>query len=173
MSLAGKRVVILGANLFEDTELLYPLHRLREEDVDVVVAGLDDSPIHGKKGHGPLAVDTTVDAVRASDFDAVVVPGGFQPDALRRSAAVLDLVRSFDGAGKPVAMICHAGWVAISAGIVKGRKATAVGAIKDDMVNAGADFVDEPVVQDRGLISSRTPADLGPWMRTLIGALSR
>lgn len=173
MSLAGKRVLILAANLFEDTELLYPLHRLREEQADVVVAGLDDSPVHGKKGHGPLTVDTTVDKVQASDFDAIVVPGGFQPDALRRSGSVLDLVRAFDEAGKPVAMICHAGWVAISAGIVDGRKATAVGAIRDDMVNAGADFVDEPVVEDRGLISSRTPADLGPWMKTLIAALSR
>lgn len=172
MSLAGKRVLILAANLFEDTELLYPLHRLREEEAEVVVAGLDDSPVHGKKGHGPLAVDTTVDAVRASDFDALVVPGGFQPDALRRSAAVLDLVRAFDTADKPIAMICHAGWVAISAGIVAGRKSTAVGAIKDDMVNAGADFVDEAVVEDRGLITSRTPADLGPWMKALIRALS-
>lgn len=172
MSLAGKRVLILGADLFEDTELLYPLHRLREEEAEVVLAGLSDSPIHGKKGHGPLAVDTTVDSVRASDFDALVVPGGFQPDALRRSAAVLDLVRAFDEAGKPLAMICHAGWVAISAGIVRGRKSTATGAIRDDMVNAGADFVDEPVVEDRGLITSRTPADLGPWMKALIRALS-
>lgn len=172
MSLAGRRVLILGANLFEDTELLYPLHRLREEEAEVVVAGLDDSPIHGKKGHGPLKVDTTVDSVRASDFDALVVPGGFQPDALRRSAAVLDLVRAFDESDKPVAMICHAGWVAISAGILKGRKATAVSAIRDDMVNAGADFVDEPVVEDGGLITSRTPADLGPWMKALIRALS-
>lgn len=172
MSLAGKRVLILGANLFEDTELLYPLHRLREEDAEVVLAGLDDGSIHGKKGHGPLPVDTTVDSVRASDFDALVVPGGFQPDALRRSAAVLDLVRAFDEADKPLAMICHAGWVAISAGIIRGRKSTATGAIKDDMVNAGADFVDEAVVEDRGLITSRNPGDLGPWMKALISALS-
>lgn len=173
MSLAGKRVLILGANLFEDTELLYPLHRLREEEAEVVVAGLDDSPVHGKKGHGPLSVDTTVDSVRASDFDALVVPGGFQPDALRRSAAVLDLVRSFDQASKPIAIICHAGWVAISAGIVKGRKATASPAIRDDMLNAGAEFVDEPVVVEDHLITSRHPGDLGPWMKALIDALTR
>lgn len=172
MTLEGKRVLILGANLFEDTELLYPLHRLREEEADVVVAGLDASPIHGKKGHGPLPVDTTVDAVRAGDFDAIVVPGGFQPDALRRSAHALDLVRAFNEAGKPVAMICHAGWVGISAGILNGRKATSVGAIKDDMVNAGVEFVDDSVVVDGNLITSRHPGDLGPWMKALISALS-
>lgn len=172
MNLEGKRVLLLAANQFEDTELLYPLHRLREESADVVVAGLDGSPVNGKKGHGPFAVDTTVDAVSAGEFDALVVPGGYQPDILRRSAAVLDLVRSFDGAGKPIAMICHAGWVAISAGIVKGRKATASPAIADDMLNAGADFVDEPVVVTGNLITSRHPGDLGPWMKALINALS-
>ena len=172
MSLAGKRVLVLGANDFKDTELLYPVHRLREEDAEVVIAGLSDAPIRGKKGHGPLPVETTVDSVSESDFDGIVVPGGFGPDALRRSATVLDLVRAFDVSGKPVAMICHAGWVAISAGIAKGRRATAVSAIKDDMVNAGVDFVDEPVVVDGSLITSRTPADLGPWMKALITALT-
>lgn len=171
MSLAGRRVLILGADYFEDTELLYPLYRLREEEAEVVLAGLDEAPIHGKKGHGPLKVDTSVDAVRADDFDAVVVPGGYQPDILRRSPRVLELLREFDATGKPVAMICHAGWVAISAGMVKGRKATSVGAIKDDMINAGAEFVDEAVVVDGNLITSRTPADLGPWMKALIAAL--
>lgn len=171
MSLAGKRVLILAADDFEDTELLYPLHRLREEDVTVVLAGLSDSPVHGKKGHGPVPVDMTVDAVREGDFDAIVVPGGFGPDKLRRSAAVLDLVRGFDSAGKPVAMICHAGWVGISAGILRGRKATSVGAIKDDMVNAGVEFVDDAAVVDDNLITARTPADLGRWMKALLAAL--
>lgn len=171
MSLAGKRVLVLGADYFEDSEMLYPLYRLAEEEADVVLAGLDDAPIRGKKGHGPLPVDTTVDKVRVADFDAIVVPGGYQPDILRRSPRVLELLREFDAAAKPVALICHAGWVAISAGIVKGRKTTAFSAIKDDMVNAGAEFVDEPVVVDGNLITSRKPADLGPWMKALIAAL--
>ena len=125
----------------------------------------------GKKGHGPVPVDTTVDRVSAGDFDALVIPGGFAPDKLRRSAAVLDLVRDFHAASKPIAFICHAGWVPISAGIVKGRRATSVDAIRDDMVNAGVDWVDEPAVVDGNLISARTPADLGPWMKAILAAL--
>ena len=170
--LSDRRVLILAADLFEDMELLYPLYRLREENVAVTVAGLDDQPVTGKKGYSPVVVDTTVDAVSERDYDALVIPGGFAPDKLRRSQSVLDLVRAFDAAGKPVAFICHAGWVPISAQVVKGRRATSVGAIRDDMVNAGVDWVDEEVVVDGTLISARTPADLGPWMKALIAALA-
>ena len=165
------RVLVLAADLFEDIELLYPVHRLAEEGVEVTIAGISTDPVTGKKGHGPVAVDTTVDQVSARDFDALVIPGGFAPDKLRRSKAVLDLVRDFHDAEKPVAFICHAGWVPISAGIVKGRRATSVDAIRDDMVNAGVDWVDEPTVVDGNLISARTPADLGPWMKAILAAL--
>ena len=160
--LDDKRVLVLAADLFEDMELLYPVYRLAEEGVDVTIAGLDDRAVTGKKGHGPVPVDTTVDGSCRGDFDALVIPGGFAPDKLRRSEAVLDLVRDFDAAGKPVAFICHAGWVPISASILKGRRATSVDAIRDDMVNAGVDWVDEAAVVDGNLISARTPADLGP-----------
>jgi protease I len=173
MTLAGCAVLLLAADDFEDTELLYPLYRLREEQVRVTVAGLDEQPVRGKKGHGPLAVDTTVDQVAEASFDALVIPGGYAPDKLRRSAAVLSLVRAFDTAGKPVAFICHAGWVPISAQILKGRRATSVAAIRDDMVNAGVDWVDEATVVDGNLISARTPADLGPWMKALLAALDK
>jgi protease I len=172
MSLSDRSVLVLAADLFEDMELLYPVFRLREEGVAVTVAGLDDQPVHGKKGYGPFEVDTTVDAVSAGSFDALVVPGGFAPDKLRRSATVLDLVRGFDTAGKPIAFICHAGWVPISAKILKGRKATSVGAIRDDMENAGVEWVDEATVVDGNLISARTPDDLGPWMKALLAALA-
>ena len=168
---AGRKVLLLAADDCEDMELLYPLYRLIEEDVAVTVAGLDDHPVTGKKGHGPVPVDTTADEVAAADFDELVIPGGYAPDKLRRSEAVLGLVRDFDTAGKPVAFICHAGWVPISAKILKGRRATSVGAIRDDMVNAGVDWVDEATVVDGNLISARTPADLGPWMKALLGAL--
>jgi protease I len=171
MTLAGRKVLLLAASEFEDMELLYPLYRLREEEVTVTVAGLDGQPVTGKKGYGPVAVDTTVDGLSANDFDALVIPGGYAPDKLRRSAAVLDLVRAFDDAGKPIAFICHAGWVPISAKIVKGRRATSVGAIRDDMVNAGVDWVDQATVVDGNLISARTPDDLGPWMKALLHAL--
>jgi protease I len=168
----GTKVLILAADLFEDMELLYPLYRLREEEVAVTLAGLTDQPVSGKKGHGPVPVDGVVDDVDASAFDALVIPGGYAPDKLRRSRAVLDLVEAFNAASKPIAFICHAGWVPISAGIVKGRRATSVDAIRDDMVNAGADWVDEACVVDGNLISARTPADLGPWMKALLAALA-
>jgi protease I len=171
MALIQRNVLILAADDFEDMELLYPLHRLIEEGVAVTVAGLDDHPVRGKKGYGPLPVDTTVDQVAEPSFDALVIPGGYAPDKLRRSDVVLDLVRAFDTAGKPIAFICHAGWVPISARIIKGRRATSVGAIRDDMVNAGADWVDEAAVVDGNLISARTPDDLGPWMKALLTAL--
>lgn len=169
--LTRHEVLLLAADDFEDMELLYPLYRLREEGVTVTVAGLDDHPLRGKKGYGPVTVDTTVDQVSADDFDALIIPGGYAPDKLRRSQPVLDLVRAFDRDRKPVAFICHAGWVPISARIIKGRRATSVGAIRDDMVNAGADWVDEATVVDGNLISARTPADLGPWMRAVLRAL--
>jgi protease I len=167
----GQRVLVLAADLFEDMELLYPVYRLREEEVEVVVVGLTDGEVMGKKGHGPVKVDTTVDEVDAGSFDALVIPGGFAPDKLRRSDKVLSLVETFNASSKPIAFICHAGWVPISAGIIKGRRATSVGAIRDDMVNAGADWVDEACVVDGNLISARTPADLGPWMKALLAAL--
>jgi protease I len=171
MAVSQRRVLLLAADLFEDMELLYPLYRLVEEDIAVTVAGLDARPVTGKKGHGPVAVDTTVDDVTESDYDALVIPGGFAPDKLRRSQAVLDLVRAFDVSGKPIAFICHAGWVPISAKILNGRRATSVSAIRDDMENAGADWTDEPTVIDGNLISARTPADLGPWMKALLRAI--
>ena len=112
----------------------------------------------------PLKVSVTL-------FDGLVIPGGYAPDILRRHQKVLSLTRDIFRAGKPVAFICHAGWVPISAGILRGRRLTSVRAIKDDLVNAGATWLDEPVVVDGNLISSRTPADLGPFSRALIAAL--
>lgn len=166
-----RRVLILAADLFEDVELLYPLYRLREAGASVTLAGLTRQAVSGKKGHGPVPVDATVDEVDPDAFDALVIPGGYAPDKLRRSARVLDVVRAFDEAAKPIAFICHAGWVPISAQILKGRRATSVDAIRDDMVNAGVDWVDEPCVVDGNLISARTPADMGPWMKALLAAL--
>jgi protease I len=170
-ALTDTRVLILAADDFEDMELLYPLYRLREEGVDVTLASLGGRPVTGKKGHGPVTPDADADDVQARDFDALVIPGGYAPDKLRRDEHVLDLVRAFDETAKPLAFICHAGWVPISAGILKGRRATSVGAIRDDMVNAGVDWVDQVTVVDGHLISARTPADLGPWMRALLAAL--
>jgi len=171
MAKSEHKVLLLAADQFEDMELLYPLYRLAAGDIVVTVAGLDANPVTGKKGHGPVPVDTTVDRISEADYDALVIPGGYAPDKLRRSAAVLDLVRAFDERGKPIAFICHAGWVPISAKILAGRRATSVAAIKDDMVNAGIAWTDEATVIDQNLISARTPADLGPWMKAMLAAL--
>jgi protease I len=116
-------------------------------------------------------VDTSVDQIEAADFDGLVIPGGYAPDIMRRSAKLLQLTREIYQAGKPVAFICHAGWVPISAGIVRGKRGTSVGAIKDDLVNAGMLWEDSPVVVDGNLISSRTPADLPQFCKALIAAL--
>lgn len=171
MSLNSKRVLVLAADYFEESELLYTVYRLKEEEIEVVVAGVTASAIKGKNGMAAFPVDISVDDVDTATFDAVVIPGGFAPDLLRRSARVLDVVREMDAAGKPVATVCHGGWVPISAGIVSGRKATSVAAIKDDLINAGVAYIDEAVVVDGNLITSRVPADMGPWMKAVIAAL--
>lgn len=171
MSLSGKKVLVLTANYFEESELIYAVYRLREEGAEVTVASPDGAALTGKNHMSPFPVDASYDAVGANSFDAVVIPGGFAPDLVRRFPKALELVRDLNAANKPVATVCHGGWVAISAGIVDGRKATAVSAIKDDMVNAGVNFVDEPVVIDGNLITSRVPADMGAWMKALIEAI--
>lgn len=170
MSLSGKKVLIFAAAWYEDLELWYPKIRLEEEGAETVVAGLGEATYQGKRGY-PLTVDTSVDTLAAGDFDGLVIPGGYAPDILRRSPKVLSLTREIFEAGKPVAFICHAGWVPISAGIVRGRRGTSVGAIRDDLVNAGMLWEDQPVVVDGNMISSRTPADLPAFMKALIAAL--
>jgi protease I len=172
MSLNGKRVLFFAGPLYEDLELWYPKIRLEEEGAVTTVAGLGEPVYHGKRGY-PVTVDASVDQVHAADFDALVIPGGFAPDQLRRHEMVLRITREIFQAGKPLAFICHAGWVPISARILKDRRATSVRAIKDDMENAGVMWEDSPVVVDGNLISSRTPADLPAFCKALIAALRR
>jgi protease I len=172
MKLQGMKVLFFAAPLYEDLELWYPKIRLEEEGAATVVAGLGEKTYHGKKGY-PLTVDVNIDDVSAGDFDGLVIPGGYAPDIMRRNRRLLDITKEICDAGKPVAFICHAGWVPISAGIVRGRRGTSVGAIRDDLVNAGMEWEDSPVVVDGNLISSRTPADLPDFMRALIAALER
>ncbi len=172
MALAGKKVLIFAASYYEELELWYPKIRLEEEGVTTIVAGVGEATYLGKRGSYPVTVDAHVNDLQATSFDALVIPGGYAPDILRRHAKVLTLTRDIFAAGKPVAFICHAGWVPISAGILKGRRGTSVTAIRDDLVNAGLQWEDAPVVVDGNLISSRTPADLGHFMKALIAALA-
>jgi len=172
MTLQNKTILFFAGPLYEDLELWYPKIRLEEEGARTVVAGTGEKTYQGKRGY-PLTVDTSVDDITAKDFDGLVIPGGYAPDIMRRSQKLLQLTREIYQAGKPVAFICHAGWVPISAGIVRGKHGTSVGAIKDDLVNAGMLWEDSPVVVDGNLISSRTPADLPQFMKALIAALEK
>lgn len=171
MELEGKRIAILAEDQYEDLELWYPLIRMKEAGARVDVVGMPGVEAYHSKHDYPAKVDVSVGEVSAKDFDAVVIPGGYAPDRMRRHEPMLDFVRAVFEEGGLVAFICHAGWVPVSAGIVEGRRVTSFYAIKDDLQNAGADWVDEEVVQDGNLISSRTPADLPAFCRAIIASL--
>ncbi len=172
MKLTGKRVAILAENLYQELEIWYPLLRLKEEGAEVVVVGSGSAPVHTSKLGYPVEVDRRADEVKAADFDAVIIPGGYAPDIMRRYPAMVSLVRDAALAGKVVAAICHAGWMLASADVVRGRTVTAFFAIKDDLVHAGANFVDAEVAVDGNLITSRKPEDLPAFCRAIIAALS-
>ena len=170
MELKGKKVLILADEMYEDMELWYPKIRLTEAGATVKIAGVEKKTYHGKHGY-PVSADGKISAYNPKDFDCVVIPGGYAPDRLRRSKAVLDFVKKMFADGKVVASICHAAWVPISAGIVKGKTMTCVSAIRDDLVNAGAKFVDKAVVIDGAMVSSRTPDDLPDFCKAIISLL--
>jgi len=147
-------------HIFEDMELMYPKYRLIEEGMLVDVAGTHAQEIYkGKHGY-PCKSDSAIADVDEKDYNGLVIPGGFAPDALRRDEKVKSLTRAFQQSGKLIAHICHAGWIPISAGIVKGYRCTSTPGIKDDLINAGGIWCDEPVVIDRNQVSSRRPDDL-------------
>lgn len=166
-----RSILIFVHEIYEDLELWYPKLRLEEAGFKTVIAGPEAGKIfNGKHGY-PCKSDVSYEHIQSSLFSGLVIPGGFAPDKLRRSAKVLEIVREMDAAKKPIAFICHAGWVPISAKILKGRKATSFSAIKDDMENAGVHFIDAPVVVDGNLISSRTPSDLPDFCAAMLKVL--
>lgn len=170
-TLEGVRVAILAETLYEDLELWYPYYRLREEGADVFVVGSGSAETYQSKHGYPVTVDAEAETVTANQFDAVVIPGGYSPDHMRRHPSMVKLVRDAVEQGKIVGAICHAGWMLASANALRGRTATGFRSIKDDMVNAGANWVDREVVRDGNLVTSRSPADLPAFMRTIIAAL--
>ncbi|MDR7521569.1 MAG: type 1 glutamine amidotransferase domain-containing protein [Armatimonadota bacterium] len=173
MDLTGTRVAVLVEELYEDLELWYPALRLREAGAEVKIVGPKAGETYKSKHGYPAKADVGMDEVSAVDFDALIIPGGYAPDRMRRHAAMLAFVRAMHEAGRPIAFICHAGWVPISAGIVRGRTVTSVSAIKDDLINAGARWVDQEVVVDGNFVTSRTPPDLPAFCRELVTLLAR
>lgn len=167
----ARKILMFVDEVYEDLELWYPRLRLIEAGVEVVVAGPEAGKVYrGKHGY-PCKADTAIRLVSADAFDGLVIPGGYAPDQLRRDPKVLELTRAIHGAGKLVAHICHAGWIPISAGIMKDYRCTSTPGIKDDLVNAGATWVDAPVVVDRKMVSSRRPDDLPEFMKGIFQVL--
>ena len=165
-----KKVAVLVEDQYQVLEVWYPYLRLREEGIATVFVGTGKKEYKSKEGY-PVVEELMVKSAKVDDFDAVIIPGGYAPDILRRHEEVNKFVRDMFQNGKIVAAICHAGWVLISAGILKGKKVTGFSAIKDDLINAGAQYIDKEVVVDGNLITSRNPYDLPAFCKEIINKL--
>ena len=170
--LDGKRIAILAEDDFEDSELIEPLRSMKNAGARVVIVGTGSKESYqGKRGNAKVSVDTTADKVKAEDFAAVIIPGGYAPDKMRRDPSMVELVKKAHELGKLIAAICHGPQLLISANVVRGRKVTSWPSIAVDLENAGAEWVDAPVVQDGNLITARKPADLPRFNKAIIEAL--
>jgi protease I len=171
--LQKKKIIILIEEMFNVFEFWYPYYRLKEAGAEVTVVGSGRAEIYSGKPATECKADMRAEDVSVANFDGVIIPGGYAPDMMRRFPAMVKLVKEMDASGKLVAAICHAGWMLASADIISGRKLTSFFAIKDDLVHAGAQWVDQEVVVDENLITSRTPDDLPVFMKAIIQFLSR
>jgi protease I len=171
MRLQGKTIATLVAEGVEDLEYYVPLMRLQEEGAQVLTAALELKTVHGKNGL-EIKPDTKIESLHAEELFALIVPGGWAPDKLRRHSVVKDLVRDMDSQGKTIGIICHGGLIAISAGIMKGRRATGSLGIKDDILNAGGTWADEAAFREGNLVWGRVVADIPDFCRELVQALT-
>jgi protease I len=170
--LEGKSVAILVEDIYEDLELWYPFLRFKEAGAAVTVVGPERGKTYHSKHGYPVQADKSIQEVKAEEFDALVIPGGYAPDHMRRHAAMVSLVRDAAQQNKVVAAICHAGWMLASAEVVQGKNLTCFFSIKDDMIHAGANYKDAEVVVDGNLITSRQPGDLPAFCQAIISALA-
>lgn len=166
------KIAVLLENHYQVLEAWYPYLRLRENEISTVFVGPEKKEYASKEGY-PAISEFSVKDVKSGDFDGVIIPGGYAPDILRRNEKIISFVREMNAQKKLVAAICHAGWVLVSAGILKQRKATCFSAIKDDVVNAGAEYYDQDVVVDGNLITSRHPYDLPVFCAEIIRFLKK
>jgi len=173
MSLNGKSVAVLVEDIYEDLELWYPVYRLQEEGAHVVLVGPESGKTYASKHGYPATADRAADEVAAAEYDAVIIPGGYAPDRMRRNQAMVKFVADAVRDDKTVAAICHGGWMLCSADVLRGRRVTSFFAIRDDMVNAGAEWVDHEVMRDGNLITSRTPDDLPAFLRSIVDSLAQ
>ena len=172
MTLKGKRIAILVEQDFEDVELTEPLKAMKEAGAQIFIVGSgSQASYQGKRGKATIKVDIDADKVRAEDFDAVIIPGGYAPDKMRLHQPMIDLVKKANDLGRLIAAVCHGPQLLISAGIVSGRRLTSWPSVAIDLKNAGALWVDEPVVRDGNLITSRRPSDLPVFNQAIIRAL--
>ena len=166
-----KKVAILVEDSYQVLEVWYPYFRLKEEGFEVILAGTGRKDTYLSKEGYPAKEDRPISKLKAGKFEAVIIPGGYAPDILRRYKEVNNFVREVFKRGKVVAAICHGGWVLVSSNILKGKTVTGFFAIKDDLVNAGAKFIDKEVVVDNNLITSRKPEDLPAFLQAIVSKL--
>lgn len=167
-----KKIAILVEQQYQNQELWYPYYRLTEWGAKVDIVGPKAEETYPSKYGYPATSTKGIDKVKAADYDAVIIPGGYAPDHLRRNQSMVDFVKEMGESGKVVAAICHAGWLIASADIIKNKTVTCFYAIKDDVINAGANYVDQEVVVDGNIITARKPDDLPAFLREIIKALS-
>ena len=168
MELSGKKIIVLVEEMFNVFEFWYPYYRLKEAGAEVVVVGSGSAEEYTGKPGTKVKADVSADQISAAEFDGIIIPGGYAPDQMRRYPSMVQLVKDVFEAQKVVGAICHAGWMLASAKIIKDRTLTSFFAIKDDLIHAGANWVDQEVVVDGNLITSRKPDDLPAFMRTII-----
>lgn len=171
MKLTGKKIALFVEKFYDEREFWYPYYRMQEEGAEVTVIGPDKAEYTSKCGMSAHS-DVSINSVTVDRFDALIIPGGYAPDHMRRSTAMVDFVKAMHDQDKVIATICHGGWMLASAGILGGKRATSFFAIRDDIVNAGAEWIDSEVIVDGTIITSRTPADLPALCKAIITTLS-
>jgi protease I len=168
------RVAFILDNMFEDSEFRVPYDRVRDAGHEAVVVGLEKGKrLEGKKGKESITTDAAIEDVSPDEFDALVIPGGYSPDLIRTNPKMVDLVRKLYEGSRPVAAICHAGWMLAEADVVTGKTVTSWPSIKTDLINAGATWVDQEVVEDGNLITSRKPDDLDAFSKSLLSQIEQ